>query len=193
MHDPQPSTQAQAWEAFVHSLVNVSARLRHERPALEGSLPRQGALACVLFLCASRPRLSVPVAGLPAFRREAVEELLASGELVACSSPRGSAFVAPAILLDAARQLPLDWRERLLQGDPAAGVWAEYLARAPAPRPLTEVAVELLTSADDPRAAARTAERLAGVAAGVGLVEVAAMARGAARVGAERDTATWNG
>lgn len=184
MHETQQTPEAQAWAAFVHSFVNVSARLRHERPALEGSLPRQGALACVLFLCASRPRLSVPVAGLPAFRREVVEELLSAGELLPCSSPRGSAFVAPALLLDAARQLPQAWQERLLEGDPAAGAWGQYLARAPSPRPLTEVAVELLTSADDPRASARLAERLAGVAAGVGLAEVAAMARGAARVGA---------
>ncbi|HZZ84120.1 MAG TPA: hypothetical protein VFE30_06255 [Anaeromyxobacteraceae bacterium] len=189
MTSPTLISQAQAWSAFVHTLVNASSRLRSERPALGDSLERRGALACVLYLCASRPRLSVPVAGLPEFRREAVEQLIPAGELLPCASARGSAFVAPAILLEAVLQLPPEWRERLLEGDPAAGIWGEWSARAPAPRPLTEVAVELLAAAPDPEAAARLARRLADVALGVGLEGVAALARGAARVAGSQEAA----
>ncbi|BDG09986.1 hypothetical protein [Anaeromyxobacter paludicola] len=172
-HAPDP-----AWTRFVHAFVNVSSRFRAERPEVAASIERQGALAWVLYVCAAnRPRLSVPVAGLPEFRRSGIEGLLGTGELVACSSPRGSAFVSPAILLDAARQLPREWQERLLTGDPVASVFGAWRERAPAPRPLTAVAVDLLAAAGDPEAAAR----LAGIAAAMGLEDVAALARGAVR------------
>jgi hypothetical protein len=168
------------WSAFVHLLVNLPRRFQLERPALNG-LARQGTMAHVLFaVAAGRPRLSVPVSAIPEFRRATLAELLECGELLRCTSERGSAQVAPAILLDAVRQLPQPCRDRLLAGDPVASVWPAWIARAAAPRPLTEIASDVLAHADEAGSLAATAAQLEAVAAGLGLTAIAALVRGAA-------------
>jgi hypothetical protein len=168
-----------SWSSFIHLLVNVPRRFETERPALHG-IARQGTMAHLLFAVAARPRLSLPVSAFPEFRRAALAELLEVGELLRCTSERGSAHVAPTILLEAVRQLSPRWRDRLLAGDPVAGIWPAWIASAPPPRPLTEVACDVLVHADAAGTLAATAEQLAAVAAEMGLTEVAALVRGAA-------------
>jgi hypothetical protein len=166
------------WSRFVNTLVNVPRRFAIERPALQG-ISRQGVLAHILFVVASgRPRLSVPVAAVPEFRRGVLAELLESGEILKCTSERGSAHVAPVILLDAVRQLPQCWRERLLDGDPVAAVWREWTRSAPTPRPLTEIASDVLAHASDAGHLPLTADRLRSVAETYGLTAIGALVRG---------------
>jgi hypothetical protein len=168
-----------AWQRFVELLVNQPWRFECER-GVHG-LARQGVLAHVLFaVAAGRPRLSVPVACVPEFRRGALAELLESRELVRCTSPRGSAHVAPAILLDAVRQLPDRIRTRLLAQDPVRNAWREWLRVAPPPRPLTEVASDALAYAVEGGRGAEAREALRAVAIAFGIGNVAAMLHGAA-------------
>jgi hypothetical protein len=179
--------QAADWPRFVNLLVNVPQRFG-ERPALQG-IARQGVLAHVLFVVAAgRPRISVPVAAVPDFRRPVLAELLESGELLRCASARGSAHVAPVLLLDAVRQLPAPVRERLVENDPVAAAWAGWVRSAPAPRPLTEVAADVLAHARDSGRLDVTAAQLAAVAETFGLGAIGALVRGSvgpARVAAE--------
>jgi hypothetical protein len=175
------------WSRFVNLLVNVPRRFATERPALQG-IARQGVLAHVLFVAAAgRPRLSVPVAAVPEFRRGVLAELLECGELLRCTSERGSAYVAPAILLDAVRQLPQAWRDRLLDGDPVATVWPAWSRTAPTPRPLTEIASDVLAHASEAGHLQLTAQALAAVAQAYGLGAIGALVRGT--VGAVRSPA----
>lgn len=174
------------WSSFVHLLVNVPRRFVTERPALHG-IARQGTMAYVLFVAASgRPRLSVPVSAVPESRRGTLAELLESGELLRCTSERGSAHVAPVLLLDAVRQLPQAWQDRLISTDPAGEIWREYLGRAPAPRPLTEVASDVLARAEETGELVATVRRLDGLARAFGLTAIAALVRGAVAARGER-------
>jgi hypothetical protein len=167
------------WSRFVHLLVNVPRRFELERPGLRG-IARQGTMAHVLFVAASgRPRLSVPVSSVPEFRRGLLAELLENGELLRCTSERGSAQVAPVMLLDAVRQLPRDLRDRLLSADAVSAAFREWLPSARAPRPLTEVASDVLAHASEAGTLAVTAEQLGAVAEAFGLTHIAALVRGA--------------
>lgn len=166
------------WSRFVHLLVNVPRRFVCERPALD-SLPRQGVMAHVLFVIgAGRPRVSAPVAAVPPFRLGVLAELLEAGELLRCRSERGSAHVAPVLLLDAVRQLPRRWREQILGDDPAAACCAQWLQSSPTLRPLTEVAADVLAEALDAGTLESTAEQLTSVARAFGLTAIEALTRG---------------
>lgn len=166
------------WSRFVNLLVNVPRRFVTERPALHG-IGRQGVLAHVLFVAsAGRPRLSVPVAAVPEFRRGVLAELLECGELLRCTSVRGSAHVAPVLLLDAVRQLPQSWREQLLADDPVAAVWPAWMRRAPSPRLLTEIACDVLAHARDAGRTEAVAAELGSAAEAFGLTAIAALVRG---------------
>ncbi len=167
---------AAAWSTFVNTLVNVPRRFVAERPHL-GGLARQGTLAHLLFVAATRPRLTVPVTAVPEFRRGELGELLEVGECLPCTHD-GRPHVAPVLLLDAARQLPASVRDPLVAADPIAEVWPAWLAAAPAPRPLTVVADEVLAHAREAGQLAVTAARLALVAAELQLPEIAALVRG---------------
>ncbi len=121
----------------------------------------------------------MPVASIPDFRRDSLMELLECGELLRCSSERGTACVSPVLLLDAVRQLPAPLSARLLAGDPVSSIWPGWAANAPAPRPLTEVASDVLAHAGGARDRISLVAKLQVIADDLGLSAIAAMARGA--------------
>jgi hypothetical protein len=118
------------------------------------------------------------VSSVPDFRLGVLAELVECGELVRCSSERGSAHVAPAILLDVVRQVDPRVRDLLLSADPVGAVWREWLRRARSPRPLSEVASDVIAQADEAGDFAAIAEQLGDVAQAFGLTSVGALVRG---------------